>query len=136
LALFFIKSLREKVIGNLCNEVSTRQTRQLLLMLYMGTPEQNKLWRAYFAEGKRQFEAWQASGFDEQLRPTYPPLPAELRAMTCGAKTRGGTPCKRRDLCDCGRCRLHGGMSTGPKTERGKQRSALNGFARKKKQTP
>ncbi len=44
----------------------------------------------------------------------------------CGAKTRSGTPCKRKDLLKGGRCRLHGGMSTGPKTLEGKHRSALN----------
>ena len=45
---------------------------------------------------------------------------------TCGAKTRAGTPCQRRDLLRGGRCRLHGGLSTGPKTLAGKRRSALN----------
>ncbi|NUU59599.1 HGGxSTG domain-containing protein [Paenibacillus agri] len=32
----------------------------------------------------------------------------------CGAKTRSGEPCKRKALAN-GRCRLHGGKSTGPK---------------------
>lgn len=44
----------------------------------------------------------------------------------CGAKTRAGTPCQRKDLLKGGRCRLHGGMSTGPITLEGKRRSALN----------
>lgn len=44
----------------------------------------------------------------------------------CGAKTRAGTPCQRKDLLRGGRCRLHGGLSTGPKTLEGKRRSALN----------
>lgn len=44
----------------------------------------------------------------------------------CGAKTRSGTPCQRKDLLNGGRCRLHGGLSTGPKTLEGKRRSALN----------
>jgi len=48
----------------------------------------------------------------------------------CGAKTRKGTPCKRRDIYENGRCRLHGGLSTGPRTEAGKRKSALNGFKR------
>lgn len=39
---------------------------------------------------------------------------------TCGARTRAGTPCKRRDIYNSGRCRLHGGLSTGPRTEAGK----------------
>ncbi len=42
----------------------------------------------------------------------------------CGAKTRAGTPCKRRDFYLNGRCKLHGGLSTGPKTLEGKKRSA------------
>ncbi|NVN97329.1 hypothetical protein HXX01_03820 [Candidatus Nomurabacteria bacterium] len=52
--------------------------------------------------------------------------------MRCGARTRSGTPCKRKDLCDNGRCKLHGGMSTGPRTEQGKKRSSQNGLISKK----
>jgi hypothetical protein len=47
----------------------------------------------------------------------------------CGAKTRQGTPCQappvwdhRHDRPRNGRCRLHGGLSTGPKTPEGKRR--------------
>ncbi|MGO2133708.1 MAG: HGGxSTG domain-containing protein, partial [Halomonas sp.] len=43
-------------------------------------------------------------------------FPEELSDLRCGAKTRAGTPCKRRDLYASGRCRLHGGLSTGPKS--------------------
>ena len=92
--------------------------------------------QAYFAEGRRLFEAWVASGYDETMRPNYPPISDELKNMRCGAKTRAGTPCKRRDLCDSGRCRLHGGMSSGPRTEEGKVRSSKNGLIAKKKRTP
>ena len=60
--------------------------------------------------------------------PEYPPFPEECRGMTCGARTRAGTPCKRRDLQINGRCKLHGGRSTGPRTPEGKRNSALNGF--------
>lgn len=38
---------------------------------------------------------------------------------TCGASTRAGTPCKRRDIYQSGRCALHGGLSTGPRTPEG-----------------
>ena len=41
----------------------------------------------------------------------------------CNAKTRKGTPCQARGLGKGGRCRFHGGMSTGPKTPEGKARS-------------
>lgn len=40
----------------------------------------------------------------------------------CGAINRRGLPCQARAL-DTGRCRNHGGLSTGPKTEDGKRRS-------------
>lgn len=46
----------------------------------------------------------------------------------CGAKTRAGTPCQRPPYFnENGRCCLHGGCSTGPRTPEGKARSAANG---------
>lgn len=38
---------------------------------------------------------------------------------SCGATTRRGTPCRRAPSPN-GRCRLHGGASTGPRTTQGK----------------
>jgi hypothetical protein len=55
------------------------------------------------------------------------PNPPEFYAFTCGARTRAGTPCKMRNFRARGRCRLHGGLSTGPKTEAGRRQSAENG---------
>ena len=46
----------------------------------------------------------------------------EQRKQPCGAKTRTGRPCRRKGLCKGGRCANHGGESTGPRTEDGKQR--------------
>ena len=40
----------------------------------------------------------------------------------CGAKTRNGTPCQRPANKKNGRCRLHGGASSGPRTESGRAR--------------
>ena len=42
----------------------------------------------------------------------------------CEAKTRKGTPCQRPAKLPVGRCRLHGGASTGPKTKEGLKRLA------------
>jgi len=39
-------------------------------------------------------------------------------APRCGAKTRAGTPCRSAAMPN-GRCRMHGGKSTGPRTEAG-----------------
>ena len=49
----------------------------------------------------------------------------------CGAKSRKGTPCGQAagwgtDHPGSGRCKLHGGASTGPKTEEGKRKAAEN----------
>ena len=40
----------------------------------------------------------------------------------CGAKTRRGTECQRPAHKINGRCSLHGGLSSGPKTNEGLQR--------------
>ena len=42
-------------------------------------------------------------------------------APRCGAKTRQGTPCQCPGMRN-GRCRIHGGLSTGPKTAAGIER--------------
>lgn len=46
--------------------------------------------------------------------------------LTCGAKTRIGTPCKNTRIFKNGRCKNHGGLSTGPLTEQGKARVSAN----------
>lgn len=43
-------------------------------------------------------------------------------ALKCGAKTRSGAPCRSPAMA-CGRCRMHGGSSTGPRTAEGAERS-------------
>jgi hypothetical protein len=40
----------------------------------------------------------------------------------CGAKTRRGTSCQAPAKQPVGRCRLHGGRSTGPRTAEGRAR--------------
>ena len=49
--------------------------------------------------------------------------PGDFRtAPRCGARTRAGGCCRQPAMAN-GRCRLHGGMSTGPRTAAGLQRS-------------
>ena len=88
-----------------------------------------KLWR--------QWHERLASGYAERMERgyRYPPPPrlvppADFSDMRCGARTRAGTPCKRRDIYLSGRCKLHGGLSTGPKTEAGKVKASRNGHKR------
>lgn len=117
----------------------------------MSTPELRKAWRAYcdkreklYAEHEAECERIRAAWLKQpSVRPwpVYPPrpdlsFPEIFIDMTCGAKTRKGTPCKRKDLYRNGRCRLHGGLSTGPVTDEGKKKAAQNGFKRKPARTP
>ena len=41
--------------------------------------------------------------------------------VRCGAKTRSGVPCAKFPMEGKRRCRLHGGLSTGPKTDAGRE---------------
>jgi hypothetical protein len=51
--------------------------------------------------------------------------PGDLsKAPRCGARTRRRTSCKAPAMAN-GRCRLHGGKSTGPRTPEGLQRCKM-----------
>lgn len=71
-------------------------------------------------------KAWEARGY-AYPPPRMPPMPSDLREMACEAKTRAGTPCKLKAIYRNGRCKFHGGLSTGPKTEAGKEQARING---------
>ena len=54
--------------------------------------------------------------------------PCDLTALPrCGAKTRSGDPCGQHAMRN-GRCRFHGGLSTGPRTLEGRERSRMANF--------
>ena len=65
-----------------------------------------------------------------------PPKPWAMRKADrprCGARTRKGHPCRAPAVWDYendrpvnGRCRMHGGLSTGPKTAAGRLRQLAN----------
>lgn len=59
-------------------------------------------------------------GYREKLR-------GDPMTRECGARTRPGRPCQRLGNERNGRCHLHGGWSTGPRTEEGRirQREAV-----------
>ena len=46
----------------------------------------------------------------------------------CLAKTRGGSLCQKAAIAGKGRCRLHGGASTGPRTVEGRSRIAAANY--------
>jgi len=100
----------------------------------MTTPELRKQLKAYCRRHDAIFAAWRERSY-QYPPPVREPFPAEFRDMTCGAKTRAGTPCQQKAIFANGRCKWHGGCSTGPKTEAGKQRAALNGNRPKQKRS-
>jgi hypothetical protein len=91
----------------------------------MTSKELRRKLKKHYQESERVFALWRERGY-QYPPPKTVPFPDECRGMTCGARTRAGTPCKRVDLYRNGRCKLHGGLSTGPKTLEGRRRSALN----------
>lgn len=72
---------------------------------------------------------WFLAQWEEAKAPGYGRTPKAQRPR-CGAKCRDGHPCqalpvwdREKDRPRNGRCRLHGGLSTGPRTEEGKRRA-------------
>jgi len=64
---------------------------------------------------KVEYRRWkQTKRHRELFAGTSPPA-------RCGAKTRRGTSCKHTPIPGRTRCKFHGGLSTGPKTEAGKE---------------
>jgi hypothetical protein len=75
-----------------------------------------------------------ARKLDPRCKPTelpaviIAPAPARYRLdrPRCGARTRKATPCQAPALPN-GRCRMHGGLSTGPRTPEGRRRCSEAG---------
>jgi len=64
------------------------------------------------AEGIKVTKANLKLGIPWQFGPNWP-------GQRCEARTRKGLPCQRPGYSHNGRCRLHGGASTGPRTKEG-----------------
>jgi len=99
--------------------------------------DKRRRWRAYW-DLQRYIWKLRVDREHKGAIPEFPPMPVDLRDLPCGAKTRAGTPCKITTLYFGGRCKWHGGLSTGPKSEAGKEQSRINGRkgGRPKKQKP
>jgi hypothetical protein len=85
--------------------------------------------RIGIADAKRRAEFFMDHGFwpSPLELPSLPAFPPECIGMVCGARgRRKGTPCQCKQIERNGRCKWHGGRSTGPKTAEGKSRSRAN----------
>ena len=100
----------------------------------MSAPEQRKRLKAYYEKCSAIYAEWAERDY-QYLPPETEPFPADLIDLRCGAKTRAGSPCKQKAIYTNGRCKWHGGCSSGPKSTEGKKRSAMNGFCPKKKRS-
>lgn len=95
----------------------------------MDRQQRLKIRQAYYLRMLEASNQWAANGYRHDQRPPHSPVPDCVVDMHCEATTRAGTPCKRKDIYSNGRCKYHGGMSTGAKTPEGKARQ-LEGYRR------
>jgi len=99
--------------------------------------DKRRRWRAYW-DLRRYLWELRYEREHKGAIPDCPAMPVDLWDLPCGARTRAGTPCKITTLYFGGRCKWHGGLSTGPKSEAGKEQSRINGRkgGRPKRQKP
>jgi hypothetical protein len=111
----------------------TEKDRRRLLKAYWVELARVEALRLKTMSDKREAERRAAFFLDHgylpplPILPSWPELPVECRDMVCGGKgRRSGRPCQCRAIYANGRCKWHGGASTGPKTAEGKIRSLGN----------
>jgi hypothetical protein len=88
--------------------------------------KQVKALKAYYKASNEQFAKYEANGY-QHIEPETMHYPEFCRGMKCEAKTRSGAPCKNDGTnWGNGRCKYHGGASTGPVTPEGMKRVSRN----------
>ncbi|WP_215857926.1 HGGxSTG domain-containing protein [Acidithiobacillus ferridurans] len=74
------------------------------------------------AQATREEEkAARTAGLPQGYQGDFMPYLDAAGKPRCAAKTRSGAPCKAQGLGHGHRCKMHGGLSTGPATEEGRQ---------------
>jgi hypothetical protein len=97
--------------------------------------EKIKALKAYYKATNQQFDEWRRDGFVSNSLSQIP-YPEICRDMKCEAKTRSGHPCKNDGTnWGNGRCKFHGGASTGPVSDIGKKRVPTNASKTKSMET-
>lgn len=78
-------------------------------------------------ERRALFREWWARASEAEERGGYVPrYPTYLRGLTCGATKQNGKSCGSTTLCANGRCKFHGGASTGPRSLEGRAKALEN----------
>jgi len=123
------------------NDIVTKANSMRTVRLRQGLLNQNEVrvrYKSYYQQWQRLKKKLMDNGMYEYETYAHMPIyPREFHELRCGAKTRAGTPCKMKSIYANSRCKLHGGLSTGPKSIEGKAKVAKNGLkVKEKKQTP
>ncbi|MES1999320.1 MAG: HGGxSTG domain-containing protein [Pseudomonadota bacterium] len=63
---------------------------------------------------------WLTFGHDGKW---YEVKPSGISKRICGARKKDGSPCRSKSLHRGGKCKFHGGLSTGAKTPEGRARA-------------
>ena len=104
---------------------------EMLAKLHYWSRRQRE-WEDYAAalpddDKRRLFREWQAKcSAAGAAGGSMPRFPQYLRGLTCGAIRSNGKPCRMATLCANGRCKFHGGRSTGPRSAEGRARALEN----------
>jgi len=93
--------------------------------------KQVKALKAHYKDFTASYAEWAAGGYKGKPR-EHLPYPEFCLGMKCEAKTRSGHPCKNDGTNWAnGRCKYHGGASTGPVTPEGKKKVSMNSIGNK-----
>jgi hypothetical protein len=104
---------------------SVPQARGVVLTLPTATADAFLATMNAIETGGREFDGYFQAGHIARLRVTKPKGTPKKQRPLCGARTRDGRPCCARVVEKTNgqlarRCRMHGGMSTGPRTVEGR----------------
>jgi hypothetical protein len=73
------------------------------------------------------FRKWATRANEAEAAGKYvPSFPRYLRGLTCCAIKKNGKPCRMTTLGANGRCKFHGGASTGPRSAEGRAKALEN----------
>lgn len=110
---------RSKVVANMFavyQQAAEAERRLAEFAVTLADEDKRRLFRDWWAKAA----AAQAAGRYVRACPSY------LRGLTCGARKKNGERCASTTLCANGRCKFHGGASTGPRSPEGRAKALEN----------
>jgi hypothetical protein len=104
------------------------------LVAQMRVFQKRGLWKKLKQQMAEEREALERGEYTTQHAHRKIGMPVQTipkaKRPVCGARTRAGGTCQARVVDGRLRCRLHGGASTGPRTQEGRQRIAESNRSR------